>query len=382
MVFAFLGGPQNGFTQNRKKLESQRKKLNEQIEYKSKLLQKTTKQGKAALNDLNLLKRKISDRQELIANIKTEIRILEQQVANEQLVLKQLNENLEQLKFEYAEILRSIQANKSALDRIMFVFASEDFNQAFKRLKYLEQYTEYRKIQVAQIKKTQEEIQQKIQSLEALKAEKNNLIILESQELLALGNEINNKESLVKDLSTRESQLKNQLKRDQQEADKLQNAIAEIIRKEREKKAELTAEGKITSKNFEGNKGKLPWPVSNGVITKRFGKQAHPVLKGIYINNNGIDITTENTEQCRAVFDGVVSGVISITGSGKTVMVRHGAYLTIYSNLAETYVKNGDKIKAKQNIGKIINDNGSTVLHFEVWNETKIMNPMDWIYKR
>jgi septal ring factor EnvC (AmiA/AmiB activator) len=258
----------------------------------------------------------------------------------------------------------------------------------------LQQYAEYRRAQANLIVQTQQSLTDKLEELASKKQNKSTLLTEKEGEKEKLTKEKEEQVEVLNDLKAKESDLKKQLKKKQQDAEKLQKAIEDLIADEIKKaKAkskssgitkgyELTPEELQLSSSFTTNKGKLPWPCERGIITSTFGEHAHPVLQGIKVKNNGIDISTQEGASARAAFDGEVTGVISIPGAGKAIIISHGEYRTVYSNLNDVYVKMGDKIKTKQAVGKIITDtsDSKTELHFEVWKWDQIQDPKLWLY--
>lgn len=382
--------------QNKKDLENKKKQLQKEIDETNQLLQETKKNKKLSLNQLVMLNKKISAREELIATINNEIGILNKQIQEKNENIKGLQNNLAKLKKEYAQMIYYAYKNQDAYNRLMFIFAARDFEQAYMRLKYLQQYSDYRKKQAAAITHTQKNLNEKVQELEAKKTDQRVLLTNEEVEKQNLTSEKSEKEQVFSELQQQESKLKKDLEKKKQDAQKLQQAIARIIEKELEKaqkdaaksnkpkpqKLILTPESQALSNSFASNKGKLPWPLAKGVISERFGVHPHPLMKDVDINNNGIDITTTNGSLARAVFDGEVKGVVSMPGAGQFVLIRHGEFLTVYANMKDVYVKVGDMVKTKQNIGSIVldEDDNKTVMHFEVWRGTTKLNPEDWLF--
>jgi len=391
------------FSQSKKDLENKKSQLQKEINLTNKLLDETKKNKKLSLNQLVTLNQKITIRQELIKTINVEILVLDRQINENFAIIESMSKDLEQLKKEYARMIYHAYKNQNEYNRLMFIFSAKDFNQAYMRLKYMQQYSEYRQKQANLIEQTQKVLNKKIADLEEKKNRQKNLLDNKEQEKEVLSQEKTEKEEVLSRLQTKEKQLKAELKKKQEDASKLQQAIQRIIQKEIEKakeeakkatvkqKAEnkttsqgltLTPEAQKLSSTFELNKAKLPWPVMEGVITGVFGEQDHPVLKGIKIKNNGIDITTKQGAEVRSVFDGEVTGVIVIPGAGKAVIVRHGEYLSVYSNLSEVVVKTGEKLKTKQKIGTVItDDNSKSEVHLEIWKGSIMLNPVAWIYK-
>jgi septal ring factor EnvC (AmiA/AmiB activator) len=279
----------------------------------------------------------------------------------------------------------------------MFVFSAQNFNEAYKRLKYLQQYTSYRRRQADLISKTKQSIANELSDLEMKKKAKRRLLDAKQYEHHKLTGEKQQQEQVVVELKKKEQDLLKELKRKQRTAQKLQRAIEEIIKEEIRKAREaasragkktsgfpMTPEAQKLSNSFSANKGKLPWPVEQGVITGKFGTHPHPVLTQVTVKNNGIDISTSEGAVARSVFEGEVSRVIIIPGEGKSVLIRHGEYLTVYSYLSAVYVKAGDKVTTKQPLGLLVSDkaNAKTEIHFELWKGMDKLNPEYWVYKQ
>ncbi|MCD4747585.1 MAG: peptidoglycan DD-metalloendopeptidase family protein [Bacteroidales bacterium] len=384
---------------DKQKLQANKNKIENEIKYTNKLLEETKKSKQTSVNQLVILNNKINNREKLIKTINTELNNLNKQIELNNTIVKELTNDLKNLKDEYAKMIYYAFKNKNAYDRLMFLFASDDFNQAFKRLKYLQQYSTYRKKQVELILKTQKELNQNIEKLESHKTEKTALLQSKEKEKNQLTKEKNEKDNTIKQLTQKEKKLLKTLKEKEKAAIKLQNAIEAIIAEEIRFAAErakktgmktkttifaLTPEEKKLSETFATNKGSLPWPSERGIITSSFGEHAHPVLKGIKIKNNGIDILTEKGSKARAIFGGTVTRVLTIPNYNYVVMIRHGEYLSVYSNLDEVYVRKGDIISIKQDIGLVhtSQDESKTELHFELWKGKTLLNPASWLAQK
>jgi len=384
-------------SQKLKQLESKKKKTLEDINYTNKLLNETKEGRKDSYNKLVILNKKISLRNNLISDIKNEISIIDTKIRDNTEVIRSLESDLNRLKDEYAKMIYYAYKNKNSYDRLIHILASDDFNQAYRRLKYLQQYTAFRRKQSNLIMATQEVLNKKIAKLEARKEQKEQLIKSRHDEAVILSLEKSEQSKVLNKLQSRESELKKKLEQQRKTAAQLNREIEKIIAEEARKAAErakasgsskvfeLTPEERLISDNFENNKGRLPWPTERGIITGTFGEHEHPVLKGIIVRNNGVDICTTKGATARAIFDGVVSKVVSIPGAHKAVIIRHGEYLTVYSNLREVIVKPEEKVKAKQSIGTIYtdaNDGNKTALHIEIWKQNTKLNPAHWLTKR
>lgn len=376
----------------KEKLQGDKKKIEEEIEYNSQLLEQTKKTKLTTLNQLVILKNQIANREKLIQNISQEVIILDEQISLNNEILKDLNNDLEKLKDEYAEMIYYAYKNKSSYDKLIFIFASRDFNQAYKRLKYFQQYSAYRKTQTHLIEQTQQEIAGTLKELETHKADKVNLMASLEVEKNQLTKERTQQYRAMRNLSKKEKELLATIDEKEKAAKKLQKEIEKIIAEEIKlaaKKAGTTATGSYAltpaevqlSTDFTSNKGGLPWPLERGVVSNTFGEHEHPVLKDVKTKNNGIDILTEQNTKARAIFSGEVTRVMSIPNYNYVIMIRHGEYLSVYSNLDEVYVEKGDMIKTKQEIGRIYTDEKElkTELHFELWKGKTLLNPSKWL---
>ncbi|HXU28393.1 MAG TPA: peptidoglycan DD-metalloendopeptidase family protein [Bacteroidia bacterium] len=423
-----------GFAQkgNKKDLEIKKKKLKEEINTINDLLHETKSSKKLSMNQVAILNKKITVREELISTINSEIHLINKQINENQTAIKNLNGTLDKLKKDYAAMIYFDYRNSDAYSKLMFLFAADSFNQAYQQYKYTQQIAEYRRKKAAEITDTQTEITKKNTELNSKKEEKRQLLTSEEGEKLNLAKEKTDQESTLSSLQQTEKQLKTELDKKKSEIENLNAAIKKLIQEEikrqqeeerkhalalakkkeeraanraKEKKTKASAktieedkkadakaeaaemaetkEAEQLSSDFSSNKGKLPWPVAKGVITIGFGEQEHPTIKGFMINNNGVEISAAKGQNARAVFEGVVTGVTTVPGIGKIVIIRHGDYLSVYSNLEEVLVKSGDKIALKQNIGTIAfnDDENRNVINFQIWKGQKILNPEDWLYR-
>ncbi len=394
MCLVLIGTPHLAFSQDRKQqLEADKKKIEEEIDYTNKLLNETRRNKEASLNQLVILNKKISSREALIDNINTEIDITEKRISDNNKEIKQLEAELQNLKEEYARMIYYAYKNRNAYDRLMFIFSSKDFNQAYQRLKYFQQYGSYRKVQAELIQKAERDVELKIQELEEHKSEKVDLMKDMENEVKVLRYEKEEKNSTLDVLSRKESDLRSTIRKKEKEEKKLEEAIETIIaeeiraaaeraRKEAENEDAMMTEAEIElSDNFSLNKGKFPWPSEKGIISSTFGEHQHPILKKVKIKNNGIDILTDRGGIARVIFEGTVISTRAISNTNKAIIVKHGEYFTVYSNLIDVYVKRGDIIKTQQNLGLIYTDpeDNKTELHFEIWKGKTLLNPSYWL---
>ena len=382
-------------------LRKKKQKTNEEIQYTTKLLEEAKKNQKKTLNKYKILNKQIELRTNLITGINSEVGVLADFIDQNAWLVSSLNSDLEQLKNEYAKMIVFAQKNQTNYSKLLFVLSSNSFNQAYKRIMYLRQYTEYRKRQADLIQWIRDLIQVKVSRLQTQRAEKETLLQSKKHEADQLNKEKKQQGQYLTTLQKKQKEFEKKLKQQQQIEAQLSNEIQKIIEeevrkaREREKEKEkhtgvkssgtsnyeMTPEEKLASGQFEQNKRRLPWPVERGVITDHFGVHEHPVLKNIQVKNNGIDISTAQGAKARAVFAGEVSRVFMVTGGNMAVIIRHGKYLTVYSNLVNVQVKSGDKVSIKQTIGTIgtDSDDEKTVVKFQIWKENEKLNPEDWI---
>ncbi|HOY38556.1 MAG: peptidoglycan DD-metalloendopeptidase family protein [Bacteroidales bacterium] len=378
------------FSQSRKELENKKKKVLQDIDYTNKLLKENEAKKVDSYNNLLLINKKVESRQELILSIGEELAIIDEHIDDNKMVLDLMQEDLKRLKDEYAEMIYFAYKNRNTYSSIMFILSSEDFNQAYRRLMYLQQYSDYRKRQVLAIQSTQLMIENQIAKLDALKAEKQALLGEKNAEKEQLKEEQQQQSKTLNKYKNKEAELKKQLKKQQESAAQLQREIEKMIAEEVNKSSGgksntyvLTPSEKLVSTNFANNKGKLPWPVERGVIVSSFGKHAHPVLENVTIDNAGIDISTTEGAVVRAVFEGEVRRVFTLPGAQNAVIIRHGNYLSVYTHIAKVYVNTGDKVTTKQAIGSVYTDKeeNKTIVHLEIWYESSKQNPASWLAK-
>jgi septal ring factor EnvC (AmiA/AmiB activator) len=378
--------------QSLEELRKKKEKTSEQIKYTTKLLEEAKKNEKQSLNKYKILNKQIELRTSLITGINSEVGVLVEFIDQNAWLVSSLNSDLEELKNEYAKMILFAQKNNTNYSKVLFVLSANSFNQAYKRLMYLKQYTEYRKKQAELIQWIRDLIQIKVGRLQQQRTEKETLLQAKKREADKLNKEKKQQGQNLATLQQKqkefERKLREQQKIDAQLSREIQKIIDEEVQKSRAKAKEtgkttfeMTPEEKLASGQFEQNKRRLPWPVERGVVTDHFGVHEHPVLKNIQVKNNGVDISTAQGSKARSVFAGEVSRVFVVSGGNYAVIIRHGKYLTVYSNLVNVQVKSGDKVSIKQTIGTIGTDgeDDKTVLKFQIWNENVKLNPEDWI---
>ena len=390
--------------QSKASLEKQIKSLQKEIANANKLLKETSKNKEVTLNQVSLTEKKIKNRQKLINACNEQIKNLEKEIGRGEARIASMNKELEKLRQEYAKMVVFAYKNKSHYDKLEFLFASDDFNQAFQRMRYIQQFSEARKTKMDQIASTQQRVSEEVETLKKNREEQAALLAEEKSQQELLIKEKSELNAQVKQLKKKEGNIQQSIKDKQAQAKKFQKEIdkiiAEEIRKANERAAKeskstktgkttkpdkmaLTPSEKALSTSFSANKGKLPWPVERGAVSSSYGKHTSAVSSKVTVTNNGIDIATTENAKARCVFEGVVVSVVKPSASNIGVIIRHGDYFTVYSQLDEVYVGRGDKVKTKQNIGKVHTDRsqGSTELHFELRQGTECLNPASWLSK-
>jgi len=398
---------------SKKQLQSEINSLQKEISTANQLLKKTKKDREMTLNEVSILDQKIKQREQLIQNYNEQIAVLDDEINTGQSNIKTLNSDLSKLQKEYAKMIVFANKNRSHYDRLGFIFASKDFNQAFRRLRYIREFSDARKVKMDQIAAIEKQISEEVEASQQAREEQAAMLKDEKTQQEALQKEKKDLNGQVAKLKKKEGKIQQDIKNKQQQAKKLQKAIDDIIAEEirkanaeaerkrkeeakknankgkttttapKEKGMALTPAEKTLSSNFVNNKGKLPWPVERGVISSSYGKHASVVSDKVTVTNNGIDIATTEGAQARAVFDGEVASVTKLMGSNTVVIIRHGEYFTVYSNLENVTVKRGDKVKTKQNLGTVHTSktDDKTELHFELLKETSRQNPANWLTK-
>ena len=403
-LFAFCFAAET-FAQSSSELKRQKEALTREIESLNRSLNQTANNKNLSLKEIRALNAQIRLRERKIGIINSEVKLLDNQISENSSTVRSLQSQLVKLKKEYAAMVLFAFRNQSSYSKLMFIFASQDFNQAYKRLKYLQQFSEYRKKQARYIEGTQNDLNHKITELDKNKKEKNNLLTDQQKERKTLSVQKNSKSKVLSSLTSREKKLKQELTQKQRESARLNRAIQNAINREIEearKRAEAeakagnkdgspprniasgssilaaTPESAKLSSDFLGSRGNLPWPVTSGMIIEDFGN--HTIGRNVTVENNGVDIKTAPGSAVRAVFSGEVAAVQNISGS-YAVLIRHGEYFTVYSNLKSVSVSRGQKVSLKQNIGVVITDpvDGTTEVHFEVRKGATPMNPAGWL---
>lgn len=386
LSWAYLGTSNIAIAQaysdlNKKKLENL-----QQLSLSKTLLESTAESKKNTLNNLALIQHNITLRSELIVNISEEINYLEGDIKSNTNEIAKIESTINELKKQYAKIVVAASRNLDTDLGMMYILSSQDFNQAYQRIRYLKFLVKYRYELTKRLTEQENTLKEINKKLALAKSENLTLINERKKEVDFLNKDKIHNLSLVKTLELKEKELKRDISRREKIQSQVEAEIRRIIAEEelkakKEKKGiMLTAEEKIISSDFSKNMGRLPWPSEKGIVIGKYGDQNHPVLKGIKIHNNGIDINTVAGAQIRNIFDGEVTKVISILGANNTVIVKHGEYRTVYQNLIDVKVRAGDKIKTKSVIGTVYTDDeGVSKFHFEIWKDKIIQNPESWL---
>lgn len=377
--------------ESQKQLEAKRKKLENEIAYTNKLLDETKSNKEATVNQLRLLNVKVNQRADLIATLKSELFYLNKNINQSESSLFKLDEELADLKQKYAAIAWHAYKYRTAYNKLIFLFSADDINQSYQRMRYLDQISSYIRKEAIRIKEVETKKSEILITLKNEKLNKERLLGNRQTEIFTLEEEQAKKTQLKTNLQVKEKQLQSSIRNKEKQAEKFSKQIQKIIAAEIAPKKDiktgrkygLTPSEKKLSTSFVSNKGKLPWPTERGVISETYGVHTHPVLKKVKTKNNGINILTEKNSDARAVFSGKVVSITRISNTNIAVIIKHGEYFSVYSNLDRVNVNKGDDVSIKEVIGKIhTNLKGKTELHFEIWKGISKQNPAYWVSKK
>ena len=387
----------SGFSQSKKQqeLEERRRELTREIQQIGALLFEGKKEQKSVLSVVEDLDFKIKVRKNLISITNQQANLLTREINTNQTKISRLRVRLKALKADYAQMIVKSYKSRSDQSKLMFLLSSTNFQQAYKRLQYIKQYADYQKLQ-AELIKTETAKMQEL-NIELVTQKKNKQTLIEENKMAksVLDQERMQQNILISDIKNNLSKFTAQLKTKQRESNKIDKEIRKIIqaaiaasnkkagKSAKSKVFSLTPEQKILAANFTSNKGKLPWPVAKGVVKLRYGNNPSPIDRSLTIKSNGVRIATNKGEEVRAVFEGVVQGIMTPKNGNNTIMVRHGNYITVYKNLSKFYVQKGDKVTTKQVIGEVITNkaSGETILSFGIYKDSATQNPSQWIYR-
>ena len=392
ILLIFNYGFSQDYNDQQKKLEAQKLSIQKEIKKINILVSENKKKTKTLLDNIEDVELKISVRNKLIEINNQQSNNLSNQIKNQNNKIYDLEIDLNNLKAEYATIVSNSYKKRSSKIKLMFLFASRDFNQAFSRFQYFKQYSNFRKDQANKITVTQQNLTSLIDTLENNRKQRQ-LIVNENNKIKKeLEDEKQMKNSLFKNLEITNKNYLAEIRKKEKESKLIDNEIQKLIRlaisasnnnDSSVNNFALTPEGRIISSNFLSNKGQLPWPLEEGIVTRKFGTQPHPVVRTTTINSTGLMIATYPNSVIKSIFEGEVLSVYGFKGGNPGILIRHGKYISNYQNLSQVFVKKGDKIKAGEEIGIIFTNgiSGKAILKFSIFNELKPENPQNWLSK-
>jgi septal ring factor EnvC (AmiA/AmiB activator) len=398
---------------SRKRLEQEKRRNQAKIEENKRILEETKEKKETTVGKIKAIKEQISTQEQQISLIEQDLELLDTEILDVAAANGELEDKLNNLRKEYASMLYTTSKSSGKINKLSFLFSASSFNELIMRYKYLQQYTDNRKAQVTQINKVAALLKERQEQLISKKSNKQKAILTKEIEAQNLERLRSNQLEMVAELSKKEKDLRKEIDASKKSVKKLDNTIAalvarEIAKKNRELERKQDEEAKVAKLNadreerraaakatapksektvavgntFGASKNRLPWPVSSGFISDRFGVKEHPVLNGVLINNNGVDIQTPKNATVRAVYEGTVKDVTDIPGLGKVVAIQHGDYYTVYANLKETFVLTGQKVDGKETIGTAGESGGANEINFQIWHNTEKLNPEKWLLAR
>lgn len=373
--------------QNVNTLKERKEKNKKELDYTNRILKKVRSQQSGSLNELKVLKQSIKNRENTLKLHQEEIFQFDTQIHSGHRNIDNLTKKQDELKEIYGTLLSNAYFQSGTFDKWLYIFSAKGFRQAYNRYKYYEMFTDYTQTQLQRLNNLKDSIANQVITVEKLKSEKEKIAEKTKEEQKKLDRQREKQQTEINRLKSREKDLLSRLKVQQQRDKNLEAQIRKAIRrnvKNIQKKSVAVKKKDIQLGNsFQANKGKLPWPTSNGFISSLFGEHDHPVLSGVKVRNDGIDITTEQGSSAKAIFEGEISQIVSLPGLNNTVIIRHGNYLSVYANLVSLHVKKGDKIKTGGVLGKIATaKDGATILKLQIWKDTHRQNPLQWLRKK
>jgi len=373
VVFFILNYSALIFSQDVDKLRVEREKLLKEIENTRKMIDTKRTSREEALNQVNLLTHEINVREQLIKNFNQEIELLNSQIEENQLNINRLESNINEIKTEYIKLLQDTYLRSSSMNELLYFLSAKDFSEAYRRHRILKEYSSYRQHQGKILVENQNKLKSLLQEIQAQREEKEQSLNKLEKEYKSLNDGQIQKKKLVTELQKEEKWLKQSLTEKERRAKSLENQIIEYIRQSKSTKSEY-------GKDFQDSMGKLIWPVT-GIVVNDFGEHEHPVIKGLLSKNNGIDIQTASNDDVVSIYPGEVSRVINIPGYNNAIIIRHGVFLTVYANMKDVYVKQGQRVETGLKLGKLYKESNEAngVLHFEIWQENQKLNPIKWL---
>ena len=373
------------YSQSIEAIKKKNEKTEKEIAYLNKLLNTARNDQSATVQKITIINQKIVKGKEMIQSLTSEIKYIEKNIDDNESVKSGLEANRKQMLDFYAKMVYETWKKRNISDKLVYIFSSSSFSQAYARYKYFEQVQDYSKRQLKQIQQTNDSLTKINTQLAKLIAQKNlaqSKISTQNNELIKEQNEAN---KYVAELKKKEKELVRKLNAEIKNRERFKKELEKLIAAQAKKSGsknsnyKLTPEEKLISDDFAKNKGKLPWPVEQGFVSEKFGINVHPVFKQVKLNNAGITITTSRNADVRAVFKGVVTEIMFIPGDNNVVIVRHGNYLTVYTNLVGIFMKKGDTVNVKQKIGKLASSGESSTLNFQVWKDKDNLDPQLWL---
>lgn len=386
LLFLSLGAGSVG-AQSLESLREQIRRAEEEIRINTELLNKTRKDQRMTQSQLKLIQSRIRNRQNIVRSLEKQIDLINTDINGKSDTVKLLTARLDALKEDYASMIRAAYKNYKLNNFLVFLFASKDFNDATRRIAFMKRYNRMREIKAAEIDSVSKRLSGEISALDTQRAQLDQTRSSRTRELASLGKDETQYRGAVNQLKARESKISRELRTKKAQIERAQQQIQRIIAEEARKSkatpksaAQKQADYELSGR-FDQNMGRLPYPIRGGVVIDRYGVHAHPTQKGLTINNKGVNIAGERGAAVHCVFEGTVSRIFFFQGLNNNVMIRHGNFITVYSNLASVHVKTGDKVTTGQVIGRIpdSDNDDDCMLHFEIWKETQNLNPESWL---
>ena len=374
------------YSQSIDAIKKKNEKTEKEIAYLNKLLENARKDKSSTIQKVSIINQKIDKGKEMIQSLMNEVNYLDGQIKKNESVKSGLESDKQRMLEFYSKMVYETWKKRNESDKLIYIFSSSSFAQAYARYKYFEQVQDYSKRQIQLIEQTNDSlaaINRELSKLIILKSETQSKITFQNNQLIREQNEAN---TYIADLKKKEKELLRKLNIEIKNRERFKKELEKLIAAQAKKSGsknstyKLTPEEKLISDDFAKNRGKLPWPVEQGFVSEKFGVNVHPVFKQVKLNNAGITITTSRNADVRAVFKGVVTELMFIPGDNNVVIVRHGNYLTVYSNLVEIFIKKGDTVNVKQKIGKLaVSSGNNSTLNFQVWRDKDNLDPQLWL---
>lgn len=386
LIVIFLFSFTFSYSQSIDAIKKKNEKTEKEIAYLNKLLENARKDKSSTIQKVSIINQKIGKGKEMIQSLTNEVNYLDGQIKKNESVKSGLESDKQRMLEFYSKMVYETWKKRNESDKLIYIFSSSSFAQAYARYKYFEQVQDYSKRQIQLIEQTNDSlaaINRELSKLIILKSETQSKITFQNNQLIREQNEAN---TYIADLKKKEKELLRKLNIEIKNRERFKKELEKLIAAQAKKSGsknstyKLTPEEKLISDDFAKNRGKLPWPVEQGFVSEKFGVNVHPVFKQVKLNNAGITITTSRNADVRAVFKGVVTEIMFIPGDNNVVIVRHGNYLTVYSNLVEIFIKKGDTVNVKQKIGKLaVSSGNNSTLNFQVWRDKDNLDPQLWL---